>query len=73
MSTESKKALLHKEHMNFLESLAGGDSSTGVPQVAMDSSNANLKKYPKLHAIHIGLTDTLVLSYLAGYVFLINS
>jgi hypothetical protein len=56
--------LLRREHLNFMEVLSGGDTSTGVPQVAQEevASQGEL-----LGGVKVALYDTLVLGYLHGY------
>lgn len=56
--------LLHREHINFMEVLAGSDSTNGVPQVAKAQVEAHS---PALKLATTVLYDTLILGYLRGY------
>eukprot|EP00286_Rhodomonas_abbreviata_P029820 CAMPEP_0181292106 /NCGR_PEP_ID=MMETSP1101-20121128/2328_1 /TAXON_ID=46948 /ORGANISM="Rhodomonas abbreviata, Strain Caron Lab Isolate" /LENGTH=565 /DNA_ID=CAMNT_0023396551 /DNA_START=135 /DNA_END=1832 /DNA_ORIENTATION=- len=57
-------ALLRKEHVNFLEVLAGGDASSGVPMVGQRTLSEMPREVVELQG---ALTDSLVLGYLRGY------
>jgi len=61
---EAYDRLLLRECVNFMEVLAGGDTSNGVPMVAKATVDA---QGARLHAVRAGLYDTLVLGYLRGY------
>jgi len=58
------RLLLEREHINFMDVLAGGDSTSGVPQVAL----GEIEKYPPaVLAAHNALHDTLILAYQKAY------
>jgi len=63
-TTAEHDQLLYKEHINFLEVLAGSDTTSGVPMVALSAAEA---QGDVLRAVKTGLYDTLVLGYLRGY------
>ena len=56
--------LLERERVEFLETLVGADSSTGVPAVAASQVEAYP---PALRAVRAVLYDTLALGYMRGY------
>ena len=56
--------LLERENINLIEVLAGGDASSGVPQVAL--SHVEAQPAAVRVAAH-ALSDTLVRAYLAAY------
>jgi hypothetical protein len=62
--TEAFDALLLRERVCFLESLAGADSSGGVPDVAGAELRA---RSPALRAVRTALRDTLVVGFQSGY------
>jgi len=57
-------SLLWREHVNFMEVLAGSDSTSGVPQIAKQTV---AQHSVAVKAVKNGLYDTLILSYLSGY------
>eukprot|EP00004_Rigifila_ramosa_P008594 TRINITY_DN1984_c0_g2_i2.p1 TRINITY_DN1984_c0_g2~~TRINITY_DN1984_c0_g2_i2.p1 ORF type:complete len:678 (-),score=146.88 TRINITY_DN1984_c0_g2_i2:135-2168(-) len=57
--------LLFFEYVNLMEVLAGGDNSTGVPQVAEPVVRASMPA--AVGALRTALYDTLVLAYMRGY------
>lgn len=56
--------LLLREAVNFMEVLAGGDASSGVPAVAQAAVAA---QGPRMHAVRAALNDTLILSFRNAY------
>lgn len=63
-ATESYDRLLLRESVNFMEVLAGGDTTNGVPMVAKATVES---QGPILQAVKAGLYDTMMLGYLHGY------
>jgi len=63
-SAEEFTKLLQRENAEFLEVLCGGDSTNGVPQVAMQAVEA---QGPLMHAARCCLYDTFALGYLDGH------
>ena len=61
---EAFAKLLRREHVNFMEVLAGADSTSGVPQVAMHVVEAHCEATKLVKSL---LYDTLILGYLRGY------
>eukprot|EP00929_Paragymnodinium_shiwhaense_P082209 TRINITY_DN43257_c0_g1_i1.p1 TRINITY_DN43257_c0_g1~~TRINITY_DN43257_c0_g1_i1.p1 ORF type:complete len:590 (+),score=114.02 TRINITY_DN43257_c0_g1_i1:85-1770(+) len=61
---EEHSKLLYKEHLNFLEVLAGGDSTSGVPMVAQKEMK---EQCAELHLASVMLSDTLIMGYLHAY------
>ena len=59
-----KDKLLLRESVNFMEVLAGGDSSNGVPRVAKSEVDA---QSPVLRAAKSALYDTLLLNFVKAY------
>ena len=56
--------LLEREYVNLMEVLAGGDSSSGVPQVAL----SEIERQPAaVLAASNALHDTLILAYQRAY------
>ena len=64
LSADEYTHLLKREHLNFMEVLSGGDTSTGVPAVATAEVNGQSKV---LVGLQTALYDTLALGYLRGY------
>ena len=56
--------LLAFEHFNFMEVVAGNDSSTGVPQIAQKSVSNLSKKHQLANEV---LSDTMMNGYLYAY------
>eukprot|EP01062_Namystynia_karyoxenos_P066612 TRINITY_DN60520_c0_g1_i1.p1 TRINITY_DN60520_c0_g1~~TRINITY_DN60520_c0_g1_i1.p1 ORF type:complete len:634 (+),score=165.45 TRINITY_DN60520_c0_g1_i1:93-1994(+) len=61
---EKHDKLLRREEVNFLETLCGADSSTGVPQVAKRVVEA---QGHAMRALRSALYDTLALGFMRGY------
>ena len=66
-SEEEYTRLLRREHLNFMEVLAGSDSSNGVPMVARAAVEVSCPDGSALKAVKTALYDTLILGYLRGY------
>lgn len=56
--------LLWKEHVNLMETLSGGDSSSGVPAIGLRDIEAQSSL---IRGVKTALSDTLILGYLRGY------
>eukprot|EP00930_Biecheleria_cincta_P047396 TRINITY_DN32849_c0_g1_i1.p1 TRINITY_DN32849_c0_g1~~TRINITY_DN32849_c0_g1_i1.p1 ORF type:complete len:627 (+),score=110.64 TRINITY_DN32849_c0_g1_i1:53-1933(+) len=65
-SEEAHALLLKREHINFLEVLTGGDTTSGVPMVAKDEISKH-PKFAELEAVKSLLYDTLAMGYLNAY------
>ena len=63
-SAAAHDRLLLRENVNFMEVLAGGDSSNGVPQVARSVVDA---QSPEVQGAKSALYDTFTLSYIRAY------
>jgi hypothetical protein len=63
MPTDAYTNLLEREDLNFMEVLAGGDTTTGVPTIATGEIAAHGHI---LDTTRVALFDTLILGYLAG-------
>mmetsp|Transcript_21614 Transcript_21614/g.40034 ORF Transcript_21614/g.40034 Transcript_21614/m.40034 type:complete len:702 (+) Transcript_21614:50-2155(+) len=63
---EAHDQLLDREHINFLEVLAGADTTSGVPMVAKDHLRSH-EKYQEIEVVKSVLYDALVLGYLNAY------
>jgi len=64
LAAEEYTHLLKREHLNFMEVLSGGDSTSGVPAVATAEVAGQSKV---LLGVQTALYDTLVLGYLNAY------
>ena len=64
ISKASFDALLEYENVNFMEVLAGGDTTSGVPKVAQDVVGHQPNAIKMLKT---ALYDTFILGYLCGY------
>eukprot|EP00927_Polykrikos_kofoidii_P009836 TRINITY_DN14122_c0_g1_i1.p1 TRINITY_DN14122_c0_g1~~TRINITY_DN14122_c0_g1_i1.p1 ORF type:complete len:601 (-),score=91.54 TRINITY_DN14122_c0_g1_i1:306-2024(-) len=63
-SKEDHAALLYKEHLNFMEVLAGADTTSGVPSVAHKQIEAQSEL---LKLAKVALFDTLIMGYMHAY------
>ena len=64
MSAKAHKVLLRREHVNFLEVLAGADATSGVPMIAKSEVRKQSEGVKVVSSI---LHDALVLAYLNEY------
>jgi hypothetical protein len=64
VSAKTHEVLLRREHVNFLEVLAGADATSGVPMIAKEQVRKQSKAVKVVSSI---LHDALVLAYLNEY------
>lgn len=64
VSAKAHKVLLRREHVNFLEVLAGADATSGVPMIAKSEVRKQSEGVKVVSSI---LHDALVLAYLNEY------